>query len=119
MHQEIVTLRQVLKSATPQLALASPRPVHALKSSGKITHRAWFPPEEYKQLYQATRRRAAESKGKRYEWECAQLHDFVLFMANTGLRPDEVMRIEYRDVTIVEDDDTDETSPKTAAPVWK
>ncbi|WP_417371846.1 hypothetical protein [Gelidibacter japonicus] len=30
-------------------------------------------------------------------------------MANTGLRPDEVKRIQYRDVEIIEDEDTDET----------
>lgn len=71
-------------------------------------HRAWFSPEEYKQLYTATRNRAREAQGKRYEWECAQIHDYVLFMANAGLRPDEAKRLEYRDVTIVEDDDSGE-----------
>jgi hypothetical protein len=30
-------------------------------------------------------------------------------MANTGLRPDEATRLEYRDVTVVKDDDTKET----------
>jgi integrase len=30
-------------------------------------------------------------------------------MANTGLRPDEAMRLEYRDVKVVMDDDTAET----------
>lgn len=30
-------------------------------------------------------------------------------MANTGLRPDEAKRLQYRDVTIVEDEDTEET----------
>jgi integrase len=34
---------------------------------------------------------------------------YVLFMANTGLRPDEASRLEYRDVTIVKDDATGET----------
>ena len=31
-----------------------------------------------------------------------------LFMANTGLRPDEAARLQFRDVTIVEDDATNE-----------
>ncbi len=30
-------------------------------------------------------------------------------MANTGLRPDEAKRLEYRDVTVIEDDSTNET----------
>jgi integrase len=37
------------------------------------------------------------------------LHDFVLFMVNTGLRPDEAWRLEFRDVEIVDDAGTDET----------
>jgi integrase len=110
MHQEIVALRQVLKCANrhgwlPFLPdLAAP-----YKASGKIVHRGWFSPEEYKQLYQATRRRAESPKKKRFTWECEQLHDFVLFMGNTGLRPDEAMRLEYRDVNIVKDEPTRET----------
>ena len=37
------------------------------------------------------------------------LHDKILFMANTGIRPDEANWLEYRDVEIVEDDATGET----------
>ena len=79
------------------------------KSAEKISRRAWFSPDEYKQLYEATRRRLKRHQGKRYEYEAGQLHDLVLFMANTGLRPDEVKRLQYRDVTIVDDLDTGET----------
>ena len=31
------------------------------KTSGKIAHRAWFSPEEYKQLYEATRKRGPKA----------------------------------------------------------
>jgi integrase len=31
------------------------------------------------------------------------MHDFVLFMVNTGLRPDEAWQLEFRDVEIVRD----------------
>jgi integrase len=37
-----------------------------------------------------------------------QLHDYILFMANTGLRPDEAARLEFRDVAIVTDEATGE-----------
>ena len=58
--------------------------------SGKISHRAWFSPDEYKQLYQATRERAQEAEARTdTNGRAEQLHDYVLFMANTGLRPDE------------------------------
>ena len=105
MHQEIVVLRQVLKTAIrhgwvqhlPDLSMP-------YRAAGKVVHRAWFSPEEYKQLYEATRRRARNSQGKRWQWACEQLHDYVLFMANTGVRPDEAKRLEHRDVSIVDDD---------------
>ena len=110
MHQEIVVLRQVLKTANRHgwLALV-PDLSEPYKASSKISHRAWFSPEEYKQLYTATRARANAPKRSRYAWESAQLHDYVLFMANTGLRPDEAARLQYRDVSIVRDDATGET----------
>jgi integrase len=78
------------------------------KTTGKIIHRAWFSPEEYKTLYEATRRRAQNPKKERFRCECEQLHDYVLIMANTGLRPDEGRRLEFRDVKIVKVDGTNE-----------
>ena len=103
-------LRHVLKTANrhgwlPYLPdLSAP-----YKTSGKMTHRAWFSPDEYKRLYEATRKRAKTSEeGLRWRNECEQLHDYVLFMANTGLRPDEAARLEFRDVAIVTDEATGE-----------
>jgi integrase len=110
MHQEIVTLRHVLKTGNRHGWLPFlPDLSEPYRASGKITHRGWFSPQEYRQLYQATRRRAKKPLRRRWRWEAAQLHDYVLFMANTGLRPDEAIRLEYRDVTIVKDEATGET----------
>jgi len=109
-HQEIVVLRQTLKAAVRHGWLDRlPDLSEPYRASGKISHRAWFSPTEYKQLYEATRRRARNPKNPRYKWESEQLHDYVLFMANTGLRPDEAYRLEYRDVEVVEDEATAET----------
>lgn len=103
-HQEIVALRQVLKNAVRHGWLDHlPDLTAPYKSSGKVSHRAWFSPDEYRQLYTATRKRAQKHKGTQWQWEAEQLHDYVLFMANTGLRPDEAARLEYRDVAVVED----------------
>ena len=110
MHQEIVALRQTLKTAIRQGWLDRlPDLSEPYRSSPKISHRAWFSPEEYKQLYEATRKRAHEPKQARFKWECEQLHDYVLFSANTGLRPDEARRLQFRDVTIVEDEASEQT----------
>jgi integrase len=109
-HQEIVTLRQVLKTALRHGWLDRlPDFSEPYRSSGKISHRAWFSPEEYKQLYQATRKRAQEPKRRGFKWEAEQLHDYVLFAVNTGLRPDEAWRLQFRDVTVVYDDDLQKT----------
>jgi len=109
MHSEMVTLRQVLKTANRKDWISGLPDMSApYKASGKISHRAWFSPEEYRRLYEATRARAKNPKKERWRGESETFHDYVLFMANTGLRPDEASRLEYRDVTVVQDEDSNE-----------
>ena len=109
LHQEIVCLRQVLKMANRHGWLDYvPDISPPYKTSGKITHRAWFSPTEYKSLYEATRERAKTPKKERWRKACENMHDYVLFMVNTGLRPDEALRLEFRDVAIVTDEATGE-----------
>jgi integrase len=109
LHDEVVTLRQVLKTAIRHGWLSYlPDLSPPYNTQGKIVHRPWFSPAEYKQLYEATREYARTSKGKRHAWNAAQVHDYVLFMANTGLRPDEAKNLQHRDVAIEEDEATGE-----------
>ncbi len=109
LHHETVTLRLVLKTAHRYGWIdAVPDISPPYKTSGKVKHRAWFSPKEYKMLYEATRERANNPSTERYRTTWENLHDYVLFMANTGLRPDEAGRLQYRDVTIVTDQDTGE-----------
>src|SRR6202012_4405003 len=72
-------------------------------SQGKTGRRAWFSHEEYKRLYQATRRRITDGKRRGWIGRYEDLHDFVLIMANTGLRPDEAWNLEFRDVHVEDD----------------
>ena len=110
MLHEIVTLRQVLKTAIrhgwldrlPDLSMP-------YKTAGKVAHRAWFSPAEYKQLYEATRKNIKDAYSVYHKRMAEQLHDKILFMANTGIRPDEANWLEYRDIEIVDDDATGET----------
>lgn len=109
LHHETVTMRLVLKTAHRYGWIDAVPDISApYKTSGKVKHRAWFSPEEYKMLYEATRERAKNPSRERYRTVWEDLHDYVLFMANTGLRPDEAGRLEYRDVTIVTDQDSGE-----------
>ena len=105
-----MTLRQTLKTALWHGWLQHLPDLSApYKTNGKISHRAWFSADEYKKLYAATRRRARDPKNNRYRWQSEQLHDYVLFMANTGIRPDEARQLQFRDVAVVDDDATNET----------
>jgi len=110
MLQEIVIIRQVLKHAEGLEWIPSvPNLSTPYMTQGKKGRRAWFSPEEYKRLYEATRKRI--TKGTRPGWKShyQDLHDFVLFMANTGLRPDEAWNLEFRDVHIEDDYATKKT----------
>lgn len=107
-HNEIITLRQVLKTAVRHGYIDSlPDLSPPYKTQGKIVRRPWFSPVEYKQLYKATREYAQEAL-PHVRWSAEQVHDYVLFMANTGLRPDEAGNLQHRDVEIVEDTATGE-----------
>jgi integrase len=103
LHQEMVCLRQVLKHALRNQWIDHlPDMTEPYRKSSKISHRAWFSYDEYSALTKATRDRADHPRKKRWTWSSQQLHDFVLFMANTGLRPDEAARLEFRDIKIIE-----------------
>ena len=109
MHQEMVTLRQVLKTAYRHGWIDHVPNISApYQASKKISHRGWFSPDEYKQLYTATRNRIENPQRRGWLPRYKLLHDFVLFMANTGLRPDEAFNLEFRDVAIVTDEATGE-----------
>jgi len=104
-HNEIVTLSLTLKTAHRHGYIQQvPDLSDPYRRHTKVSHRPWFTPKEYKQLYEATRKNAANPKSPRFKWYAEQLHDFVLFMANTGLRPDEVNHLEFRDIEIVTDE---------------
>ncbi|MDH6258410.1 site-specific integrase [Bradyrhizobium sp. BR13661] len=109
MHQEIVALRQVLKTAMRHGDISTlPDLSQPYRTNAKISHRAWFSPDEYKELYKATRERVENPRKKKFQQDYEELHDYVLFMVNTGLRPDESRRIEFRDVKVVNDRDSGE-----------
>lgn len=108
LHHEIVTLRQVLKTAIRHGWLTHlPDFSTPYRSAGKVVHRAWFSREEYNLLVDTVRDKSTDLKNHRRK-SCAELLDYILIMSNTGVRPDEAARLEYRDVKIVDDVDTNE-----------
>ena len=104
-HNEIVTLNMVLKTAKRHGWLEHlPNLSDPYRRQTKVQHRPWFTPKEYKQLYEATRENAKNPQRESLRWYAEQLHDFVLLASNTGLRPDELKLLEFRDIDIVHDD---------------
>ena len=79
------------------------------KASMKVEQRAWFSPGEYKRLYETTQQNIKNAKNSYHREMAEKLHDKILFMANTGLRPDETNALEYRDVDVVNDEDLAES----------
>ena len=73
------------------------------RAPSKVSHRAWFSPNEYKKLYEVAPERAKNPKKERWRSACEDLQDYILFQVNTGLRPDETKRLQVRDIEIVED----------------
>lgn len=109
LHQEIVCLRQVLKAALRQRWLDHLPDMSApYRKSGKIAHRAWFTPAEWQIFETALRQRADFPLKPRWRQRCENLRDSTLFLVHTGLRPDEAVRLEYRDVEVVTDEATGE-----------
>jgi integrase len=109
LHDEIVTLNLALKTAVRHGWLSTLPDVSApYAAQTKIVHRPWFSPEEYKLLYETSRENARHPGQRQYQWHAEQLHDFILFMGNTGLRPDEAGHLQHRDVTIAVDHATGE-----------
>jgi integrase len=113
LHHEIITLRHVMKAAQRMgWITAIPDLSMPYRKAAKVEHRAWFSPQEYRKLYTATRERTKNPPApfiKRWKWVYEQFHDYVLFMANTGLRPDESALLQFRDVKIVKDRNSSET----------
>lgn len=64
-------------------------------------------PDQYKELYTATRE-YAKTVRIQDRWGAEQVHDFVLLVANTVLRPDEAKNLQHHDVKVVNDQATGE-----------
>jgi integrase len=108
--QEVVIVRQVLKHAEGNGDIKFvPKISSPYLSKTKRERRAWFDPDEYNQLTKATRRRISEGKRSGWQHEYADLHDYVLINANSGLRPDEASNLEFRDVKVEADYGTKKT----------
>ena len=103
--KHLVTLNQILKGAYEKQLLVS-LPLMP-KQKTVDNPRPWFDQDEYRKLWMTARKLGKEAaekgddaKARHYE----ELHDFVVFMVNTFLRPSEWANLRHRHVKEVDGD---------------
>ena len=74
------------------------------KAASEATSRTWFEPDQYQKLFRALRKNIKAHQETRWKADAEELHDYVLFVANCGLRVDEAKSLRFCDVEIVQDD---------------
>ncbi len=98
---EVCTLSLVLQTAMRHKKLDRlPSLKNPYRKSKKVKRRARFTLEEYKKLYKGIRAKIPTVEARSL-WGWEQLYDYVLFMVNSGLRPDEAKKVQFRDVKII------------------
>src|ERR1035438_4404411 len=106
LHQYKNALTIVLKQAVMRGDLQT-MPIFMSDKTGnnKDTPRTWFNPDEYKLLIKALRANIAKHRREKTRWQsdAEELRDYVLFVANTGMRVGEAMNVRFCDVEIDKD----------------
>jgi integrase len=88
----------------PADARALPEIEHAVGATRQAVLDHFLDTEGDQSMAQTATRRNKSGRN----WNAEQVHDYVLFMANTGLRLDEAKNLQHRDVMIATDESTGE-----------
>jgi integrase len=103
-HHHLNGIRVVFRRSKMRGDISTtPEFVTERKTAADATPRTWFEPDQYEQLYTKTRANIREKKGTRWHEHAKELHDFVLFVANTGMRIGEARNVRFCDVKLAED----------------
>lgn len=102
LHQHKNALRIVLNEACIKGWLSQvPTFKKEYSNKGQSKPRTWFDPKGYRLLVRATRSNIARLKKTRHAEAAKELHDFVLFVANTGFRIGEAHNVRFCDVETI------------------
>jgi len=103
-HQHKIAIRIVLKQAQIRGELPSvPQFLNDTANVRSDTPRTWFEESEYRRLILALRKNITHYKTTRWSEEAKELRDYVLFVANSGLRVGEARNVRFCDVEIKQD----------------
>jgi integrase len=83
----------------------------------KSNPRPWFSPDEWKELKKVSSERIKNGRGTRVKHDRQELHDFMIWIVNTGMRVEETFRVRFEDVTIHKKKDGKKSSFESRFPV--
>jgi site-specific recombinase XerD len=102
LNRENSVLRQLMRHAVERGWMTTAPQIKTESEKLTTRRRRHFTIEEYRKLHRTSRKRAREFEGvplkTRQHWQRQLLHDYILFLANTGMRVDESKTVIWRKV---------------------
>jgi integrase len=96
-RHELITFRAILRYAADKHLLP-----HSSVPKGKVLHsrarREAFNPQEYRHLHTYARKWVNHAQNEEKKWYRTIIYNFILVMANTGMRTIEARNLRWRDV---------------------
>jgi integrase len=100
LHQHKSAIRTVLNESYRHGWIKSLPVLKDVYDTDKIkTPRQWFEKNEYNKLHASIRSHKKTLKGTRWEADADELYDYVIFVANSGLRTGEAKNVRFCDVS--------------------
>ena len=104
LHQHKMAIRVVLVEAYKRGELAAiPQFKDDAAAVKDASPRTWFEPREYAKICLHARHNITKLAGTRWQDDARELYDYIVFVANTGLRVGEAMNLRFCDVSIHDD----------------
>lgn len=113
LHQHRNALRVCLNEAVRKEWIAS-LPTLKIDAVGKREQkpRIWFEPAEMRRLLKTARAHMLELRKTRWEHDGEECYDFIIWMANTGMRVGEALNVRFCDIDIDEELGSDQVRRK-------
>lgn len=100
LHQDFIVIRQTLKFAKRKEWISGLPDQPQIQV--KATARPWFSHEDYRKLLKVSTARIQRSREHNEKAARQELHDFIIFLAHTGVRIGEALGIRRKDVKMWE-----------------
>lgn len=104
LHQHKMAIRIVLVEAYKRGEITMvPQFKDDTVSARQATPRTWFEPREYVLLCLRARQNIRALASTRWHRDAQELYDYIVFVANTGLRVGEARNVRFSDVDVIQD----------------